>query len=89
MAAEIVSNFCSSDESEWLDEDGDNSEMSDEEEIIDDIENGEVDNERIPIEITEAVKNYSIVQKLYLKGQRLPENVLGILKESSGRMLRK
>lgn len=87
LAAEILSNLCSGDESEWLDEDGGDNDMSDEEEIID--ENGEVDNEKINVEIVEAVRSYSIVQKLYSKGQRLPENVQGILKESSGRIFRK
>lgn len=87
LAAEVLSNLCSSDESEWLEEDGEDNDMSDEEEIID--ENGEVDNEKIPVEIVEAIRSYSIVQKLYTKGQRLPENVQDILRESSGRIYRK
>lgn len=87
LAAEVLSNLCSSDESEWLDEDGgEDNDMSDEEEIFDD---GEVDNEKIPVEIVEAIRSYGIVQKLYAKGQRLPENVQNILRESSGRIYRK
>lgn len=87
LAAEILSNYCSSDESEWLDEGGDDDDLSDEEEVID--ENGEVEDEKVPVEIIEAVRSYSIVEKLYTKGQGLPENVLGILRESSKRLYRK
>lgn len=87
LAVEILSNLCSSDESEWLDENGEDNDMSDEEEVID--ENGEEDNETMPVEIVEAVRACGLVQKLYSKGQRLPENVQGILKESSGRIYRK
>lgn len=73
-----------------MDADGEDNDMSDEEEEIID-ENGlnEVDNEKINVDIVEAVRSFSIVQKLYSKGQRLPENVQGILKESSARIFRK
>lgn len=92
IAAETITNICSSDDDGW----GDDMEDDDSEaESVHDYDTSNVqtngttnDQDKLASEIVEALKALGIVEKLWQLGQPLPENVILILRES-GKMLLK
>uniref|UniRef100_U5ENR9 SYO1-like TPR repeats domain-containing protein n=1 Tax=Corethrella appendiculata TaxID=1370023 RepID=U5ENR9_9DIPT len=92
IAAEILTNVCSNDDDEWKDE-MDDENLSDAESVndydADACKENVINSDRLPVEILEAIKSLSIVEKLWKKVQPLPENVLQILRENEKNLLKR
>uniref|UniRef100_A0AAG5DWB3 SYO1-like TPR repeats domain-containing protein n=1 Tax=Anopheles atroparvus TaxID=41427 RepID=A0AAG5DWB3_ANOAO len=96
IAAEILTNICSTDDDEWQCEGNDNMENnagSDAESVCDydaNELNGSVENtDKVPVEVLEAIKSLALVEKLWQKAQPMAENVHQILVESEKGTLQK
>ncbi|XP_058819527.1 HEAT repeat-containing protein 3 [Topomyia yanbarensis] len=92
IAAEILTNICSTEEEEWQD-DMDDENLSDAESVHDYDTNGLDDSlqntDKLPIEILEAVKSFGFVEKLWQKAQPIAENVRQILVENDRSLLKR
>ncbi|XP_058447047.1 HEAT repeat-containing protein 3 [Malaya genurostris] len=92
IAAEILTNICSTGEEEWHDEmDDDN--LSDAESVHDyetTEQNDSLQNtDKLPTEILEAIKSYGFVEKLWQKAQPIAENVRQILVENDKNLFKR
>ncbi|XP_067621525.1 HEAT repeat-containing protein 3 [Eurosta solidaginis] len=93
VAAEIITNLVSNDDDEWVDSEGEDA--SESEGILDyDISNANGnedihDEDKLPAELIEMIKNLGIVQKLWHKAQVLPDNVVQTLREVSVELIMK
>ncbi|CAO1371804.1 unnamed protein product [Diamesa tonsa] len=91
IAAEVLSNICTPDDDEMTEEMEENSDA----ESVHDYDttqqlNGSIQNsDKIPVEISEAIKAMGIVEKLWARAQPLPENVLQILMETNKNLLKR
>uniref|UniRef100_A0A182MGU5 SYO1-like TPR repeats domain-containing protein n=1 Tax=Anopheles culicifacies TaxID=139723 RepID=A0A182MGU5_9DIPT len=93
IAAEILTNICSS-EDDWQSDSNDNDNNgSDAESVYDYDTNGlneSVENtDKISVEVLEAIKSLALVEKLWQKAQPVAENVYQILAESEQSTLKK
>ncbi|XP_055540674.1 HEAT repeat-containing protein 3-like [Wyeomyia smithii] len=93
IAAEILTNICSTDEEEWQD-DMDDENLSDAESVHDyDTDNGPNDSlqntDKLPVEVLDAIKSLGLVEKLWQKAQPIAENVRQILAESDRNLLKR
>ncbi|XP_058126316.1 HEAT repeat-containing protein 3 [Anopheles ziemanni] len=97
IAAEILTNICSTDDDDWQSEGNENVENngagSDAESVYDydtNELNGSVENtDKVPVEVLEAIKSLALVEKLWQKAQPMAENVHQILAESEKGTLKK
>ncbi|CAD7086432.1 unnamed protein product [Hermetia illucens] len=92
VAAETITNICSSDDDEWADDDND--ENSDAESVHDyENSNNSSTNlqniDRLPVDILEAIKSLGLIEKLWQRAQPIPENVYLILQESKTKLSKK
>lgn len=91
IAAEVLSNICTPDDDEMTEEMEENSDA----ESVHDYDttaqlNGSIQNsDKIPVEISEAIKAMGIVEMLWARAQPLPENVLQILMETNKNLLKR
>lgn len=92
IAAEILTNICSTEEDEWQ-EDMDEDNLSEAESVHDYETNGantSVQNtDKLPVEVLEAIKSLGLVEKLWQKAQPVAENVAQILAENDKNLLKR
>ncbi|XP_065088985.1 HEAT repeat-containing protein 3 [Ochlerotatus camptorhynchus] len=92
IAAEILTNICSTEEEEWQD-DMDDDNLSEAESVHDYESNGanaSVQNtDKLPVEALEAIKSLGLVEKLWQKAQPIAENVGQILVENDKNLLKR
>ncbi|XP_065357073.1 HEAT repeat-containing protein 3 [Calliphora vicina] len=88
IAAEVITNLCSSEEEEW--DDVDDEEISESESVVDyetNQSNGSTTNlnegDKLPLEIVEAIKSLSLVDKLWQRTQPLEDSLVQLLRESN------
>uniref|UniRef100_A0A2M3Z5D3 SYO1-like TPR repeats domain-containing protein n=1 Tax=Anopheles braziliensis TaxID=58242 RepID=A0A2M3Z5D3_9DIPT len=94
IAAEILTNICSTDDDDWQDDDSEQENGSDAECVYDydasNEMNRSVENtDKIPTEVLEAIRSLSLVEKLWQKAQPVPANVQQILSESERTTMKK
>ncbi|XP_073824399.1 HEAT repeat-containing protein 3 [Musca autumnalis] len=94
VAAEIITNLCSPDDEEWSDMDDD--EISENESIVDyesKQSNGSSTNinegDKLPTEVTEAIKSLALVEKMWQRSQPLDNTLSQSLMESNIGLLMK
>lgn len=92
IAAEILTNICSTEEDEWQ-EDMDEDNLSEAESVHDYETNGANDSvqntDKLPVEVLEAIKSLGLVEKLWQKAQPVAENVGQILAENDKNLLKR
>lgn len=93
ISSEILTNICSTEEEEWQDE-MDDENLSDAESVQDFDAANEVNEslqntDKLPVEVLEAIKSMSLVEKLWQKAQPIAENVWEILQESDRNLLKR
>ncbi|KAL9706336.1 hypothetical protein quinque_009854 [Culex quinquefasciatus] len=93
IAAEILTNICSTEEEEWQD-DMDDENLSEAESVHDfDAATGMNDSlqntDKLPVEVLEAIKTMSLVEKLWQKAQPIAENVREILEENDRNLVKR
>ncbi|XP_037817411.1 HEAT repeat-containing protein 3 [Lucilia sericata] len=88
IAAEVITNLCSSEEEEW--DDVEDEEISESESVVDyetNQSNGSTTNlnegDKLPLEIVEAIKSLGIVDKLWQRAQPLENSLMQLLRESN------
>ncbi|XP_055375788.1 HEAT repeat-containing protein 3 [Condylostylus longicornis] len=90
IAAETISNLCSQEDEEWVDEDESDNEMVHDYDVSNHSSSTNLQNiDKIPVEILEAVKSLGLVEQLWLRVQTLADNVFHILRESAPNLLKK
>lgn len=94
VAAEVITNLCSSEDEEW--DDVEEEEISESESVVDyetGQSNGSTTNlnegDKLPLEIVEAIKALGIVDKLWKRAQPLEDNLVQQLRESNISLLMK
>lgn len=94
VAAEVITNLCSSEEEEW--DDVEDEEISESESVVDyetSQSNGSTTNlnegDKLPLEIVEAIKSLGIVDKLWKRAQPLDDNLVQQLRQSNIGLLMK
>ncbi|KAI8119263.1 HEAT repeat-containing protein 3 [Lucilia cuprina] len=88
IAAEVITNLCSSEEEEW--DDVEDEEISESESVVDyetNQSNGSTTNlnegDKLPLEIVEAIKSLGLVDKLWQRAQPLENSLMQLLRESN------
>jgi len=90
ISAEIISNQCSSEDEEWVDEeDSDNEVVHDYDASKNNSSTNLQNLDKIPVEILEAVKSLGLVEKLWQRAQPIADNVFCILRETAPSLLKK
>lgn len=90
IAAEVLSNICASDDEEMAEdiEDVSEAESVQDYDITQQQQNGnQLHADKIPVEISEAIKSLGIVEKLWARAQPLAENVQQILSENGRNLM--
>ncbi|KAM7353156.1 HEAT repeat-containing protein 3 [Cochliomyia hominivorax] len=94
VAAEVITNLCSTDEEEWADVEDE--EISESESVVDyetSQSNGSTTNlnegDKLPLEIVEAIKSLGLVDKLWQRAQPLENSLTQQLRESNISLLMK